>query len=96
MSLLPDRDILELWRRLLFTVLNTNTDDQHKNHGLLYVLDNRWRLSAMLDVNPHPRRQPTLETGISDIHGFEPSVETVVEAAPFYDIEEADAKTMAG
>lgn len=95
MSVLPDRDILELWQRLLFTVLIKNTDDHLKNHGLLYVRDNRWRLSPMFDVNPQPRRHPILETGISDIHGFEPSVEAAIEAAPFFDIEEADAKAMA-
>ncbi|SNT76236.1 HipA-like C-terminal domain-containing protein [Paracoccus seriniphilus] len=88
-------DIPELWRRLLFTVLITNTDDHLKNHGLLYVRDNRWRLSPMFDVNPQSRRQPTLETGISDIHGFEPSVEAVIDAAPFFGIEAADARTMA-
>ncbi len=95
MSVVPAKDILELWQRLLFTVLITNTDDHLKNHGLLYVRDNRWRLSPMFDVNPQPRRQPTLETGISDVHGFEPSVEAVVDAAPFFDIEEAEAKAMA-
>lgn len=95
MSVLPGRDILELWQRLLFTVLITNTDDHLKNHGLLYVRDNRWRLSPMFDVNPQPRRQPTLETGISDVHGFEPSVEAVIDAAPFFDVKDADAKAMA-
>lgn len=95
MSVLPGRDILELWQRLLFTVLITNTDDHLKNHGFLYVRDNRWRLSPMFDVNPQPRRQPTLETGISNVHGFEPSVEAVIDAAPFFDIEDADARTMA-
>ncbi len=95
MSVLPEKDIRELWQRLLFTVLITNTDDHLKNHGLLYVRDNRWRLSPMFDVNPQPRRQPTLETGISDVHGFEPSVEAVIDAAPFFDISDADARDMA-
>jgi len=95
MSVLPGRDILELWQRLLFTVLITNTDDHLKNHGFLYVRDNRWRLSPMFDVNPQPRRQPTLETGISDVHGLEPSVEAVIDAASFFDIEETDARAMA-
>lgn len=95
MSVLPGRDIPELWQRLLFTVLIANTDDHLKNHGFLYVRDNRWRLSPMFDVNPQPRRQPTLETGISDVHGFDPSVEAVIDAAPFFDIEDTDARAMA-
>ena len=95
MSVLPQRDIRELWQRLLFTVLITNTDDHLKNHGLLYVRDNRWRLSPMFDVNPQPRRQPTLETGISDVHGFEPSVDAVIDAASFFDISDANARDTA-
>jgi len=94
-SVAPDQDLLELWKRLLFTVLITNTDDHLQNHGFLYARNNRWRLSPMFDVNPQPRRRPILETGISQIHGFEPKIEAVIDAAPFFDIEEARAQDMA-
>src|SRR5438034_8648176 len=32
----PDEDMKELWRRIVFTVLISNTDDHLRNHGFLY------------------------------------------------------------
>lgn len=89
------RDIRELWLRMVFGILVTNTDDHLKNHGLLYVKSNRWRLSPMFDVNPQPRRHPHMETRISPIHGEEPSIAAAVDAAPFFGITEAEARTLA-
>ncbi|WP_052274769.1 type II toxin-antitoxin system HipA family toxin [Falsihalocynthiibacter arcticus] len=83
-SVNPEEDMRELWTRMLFGILITNTDDHLKNHGLLYVRNNQWRLSPMFDVNPQPKRHPKLETGISPIHGFDPSVENAIDAAPFF------------
>lgn len=88
----PVRDMDELWRRMMFGILVTNTDDHLKNHGLVYVSNNLWRLSPMFDVNPQPRRIAQLETGISPIHGFEPSVRSAVDAAPFFDLTEDTAR----
>ena len=31
----PDQDAMELWRRMLFNVLISNTDDDLRNHGYL-------------------------------------------------------------
>ena len=81
-----DRDIRELWLRMIFEILVTNTDDHLKNHGLLYVRDNRWRLSPLFDVNPQPRRHPHMETGISPIHGYIPSIKAAIDAAHLFDI----------
>ncbi|NSX56061.1 hypothetical protein [Parasulfitobacter algicola] len=39
--------------------------------------------------------QPTLETGISDVHGFVRSIEAVINATPFFDIEETYVRDMA-
>lgn len=95
LSVNPAGDIRELWRRLVFGMLVTNTDDHLKNHGLLYVRDDRWRLSPLFDVNPQPRRHPQLETGISPIHGHAPSVAAALDAAPFFDIDDpVEARTL--
>lgn len=48
----PAEDLRELWRRMTFGILVTNTDDHLKNHGFIYVGANMWRLSPMFDVNP--------------------------------------------
>lgn len=41
----------ELWRRIMFNVLVSNTDDHLRNHSFLFV-NNAWELSPVYDVNP--------------------------------------------
>ncbi len=48
-----DRDLAELWRRMTFNVLISNTDDHLRNHGFLRAPDG-WRLSPAYDLNPVP------------------------------------------
>lgn len=50
----PNNDMEELWRRLIFTILISNTDDHLRNHGFLYERYKGWRLSPAYDVNPTP------------------------------------------
>jgi len=47
-------DLRELWRRVVFTVLISNTDDHLRNHGFTYAGDQGWRLSPAYDLNPVP------------------------------------------
>ncbi len=50
----PNSDLEELWRRIVFTVLISNTDDHLRNHGFLYERCKGWRLSPAYDINPTP------------------------------------------
>ena len=50
----PNNDLEELWRRIVFTVLISNTDDHLRNHGFLYERHKGWHLSPAYDVNPTP------------------------------------------
>lgn len=50
----PEKDMEELWRRIVFTVLISNTDDHLRNHGFLYVPHHGWKLSPAYDINPTP------------------------------------------
>jgi serine/threonine-protein kinase HipA len=43
-------DLEQMWRRLLFNVLVSNTDDHLRNHGFL-MLNSGWRLSPAFDIN---------------------------------------------
>ncbi len=88
-------ELEELHRRALFTILVSNTDDHLKNHGLLYDPDRGWTLSPAFDINPQPFRHPQLKTGISELSGFEPSVEAWIEAAPFFEVSEDTARETA-
>lgn len=49
----PQADLKELWRRIVFNMAVSNTDDHLRNHGFLLVR-NGWRLSPLYDVNPIP------------------------------------------
>lgn len=92
LSSYPKEDLRELWMRMLFGILVTNTDDHLKNHGFIHLSGNQWRLSPIFDVNPQPRRKPSMETGISPIHGFEPSIPAAIDAAPLFDIDQKAAE----
>lgn len=46
-------DLQELWKRIVFFVCISNTDDHLRNHGFLLTA-NGWKLSPAYDVNPVP------------------------------------------
>jgi len=50
----PETDIRELWKRITFSVLISNTDDHLRNHGFL-LTDGGWKLSPAYDLNPNPQ-----------------------------------------
>lgn len=91
----PRDDLHELWNRILFTILVSNTDDHLKNHGFIYVGGDRWRLSPAFDINPAPARQRMLQTGILEGEPFDASLAHALDAARFFDIEREDAKRVA-
>ncbi len=49
----PKKDLLELWKRIVFNMAVTNTDDHLRNHAFI-LTDKGWILSPMFDVNPVP------------------------------------------
>ena len=46
-------DLEELWRRVVFYICVSNTDDHLRNHGFL-LSDKGWELSPAYDINPNP------------------------------------------
>jgi serine/threonine-protein kinase HipA len=44
-------DLEQLWRRIVFNIAVSNTDDHYRNHGFI-VIDNGWHLSPAYDINP--------------------------------------------
>jgi len=50
----PKEDLRELWARIVFNVLVSNTDDHLRNHGFILVPGRGWRLSDAFDMNPVP------------------------------------------
>jgi serine/threonine-protein kinase HipA len=46
-----DQDLEQLWRRIIFSICVTNTDDHLRNHGFL-LTNGGWILSPAYDINP--------------------------------------------
>ncbi|MCD6347887.1 MAG: type II toxin-antitoxin system HipA family toxin [Bacteroidales bacterium] len=47
----PEKDLAQLWRRIVFNILISNTDDHLRNHGFL-LSRKGWSLSPAYDINP--------------------------------------------
>ena len=46
-----NEDLHQLWKRLIFNILVSNTDDHLRNHGFVLTREG-WRLSPAFDINP--------------------------------------------
>ncbi len=91
------KDLHELWRRLVFTVLISNTDDHLRNHGFLYDGEQGWRLSPAYDLNPVPTdiRPRILSTAIIQGEDRSASMDLAFMAAPHFGIKSGEAKEIA-
>lgn len=49
----PKSDLRELWKRIVFNMAVSNTDDHLRNHAFI-LSRNGWKLSPLYDVNPVP------------------------------------------
>lgn len=47
----PERSLKQLWKRIVFSILVSNTDDHLRNHGFL-LTQKGWVLSPAFDINP--------------------------------------------
>lgn len=47
-----EKDLEELWRRIVFSICIKNTDDHLRNHGFL-LTEKGWLLSPAYDINPN-------------------------------------------
>ena len=50
----PAKDLAELWSRIVFNILVSNTDDHLRNHGFILVPGKGWKLAQAYDMNPVP------------------------------------------
>ena len=89
----PRQDMHALWRRMVFNVLVSNTDDHLRNHAFLHVPGCGWALSPAYDLNPMP---PDVAPRIlrTAIHPDDAtaSLELALEAAPYFDLDAASAQ----
>ena len=79
----PKTDMIELWRRIVFSVLISNTDDHLRNHGFIRVDDKGWRLSPVYDVNPSSDNTSSLSTMISE-GDYSATLENALSVAEYF------------
>jgi serine/threonine-protein kinase HipA len=82
-----------LWRRIVFSVLISNTDDHLRNHGFLYDGPDGWRLAPAYDLNPVPVdiRPRVLATAI-DLDDSTASLDIALGVAAYFELEDAEAR----
>ncbi|EJL27376.1 HipA-like protein [Caulobacter sp. AP07] len=91
-----DRDAAQLWRRMVFNILISNTDDHLRNHG--YLRDARgWRLSPAYDLNPMPADvKPRIHALALNETDDDASLDTALSVAPAFGLTHAQAVAIAG
>ena len=90
-------DLAELWRRIAFSVLISNTDDHLRNHGFLYETGRGWRLSPAYDLNPVPTDVgPRVLSTYIDEHDGTASLASALDTAEYYGLSPREARRIAG
>jgi serine/threonine-protein kinase HipA len=92
----PKADMEALWRRIVFNILISNTDDHLRNHGFLYDGGDGWRLSPAYDLNPVPThvKPRILTTNISEEDGTA-SLKLAMSVANYFELDTDEAKEIA-
>jgi serine/threonine-protein kinase HipA len=87
-----DEDCAQLWRRIVFSILISNSDDHLRNHGFLYEAAG-WRLSPAYDMNPVPAdiKPRILSTAIDEEDGTA-SLELAFAVAAHFGVKPEKAK----
>jgi serine/threonine-protein kinase HipA len=92
----PKENMEALWRRLVFNILISNTDDHLRNHGFLYSGQEGWRLSPAFDLNPVPVDiKPRVLTTAIDEDDNTASLALAMDVAGYFDLKMADARKIA-
>ena len=91
----PREDMEALWRRMVFNVLISNTDDHLRNHAFLYEGQHGWRLSPAYDLNPVPTdiKPRILTTAIAE-DDTTASLDLAFKAAGYFEITDERARAI--
>ena len=77
----------ELWRRMVFNICVSNTDDHLRNHGFI-LRDGKWELSPVFDCNPNVDKVD-LSLLVGD--SYEKSLTNAIEISGFFRIDKDTA-----
>ncbi len=88
----PTADLLELWKRIVFNMAVSNTDDHLRNHAFI-IKKSGWALSPLYDVNPVPYGDE-LSLNVNE-NDNSISIPLAIETAHRFGIKEEDAVKLA-
>ena len=90
------KDMHALWRRIVFSILISNTDDHLRNHGFLWAGPAGWRLSPAYDLNPVPADiKPRVLTTTIDLDDGTASLKLAYNVASYFDLTAKEARAIA-
>ncbi len=93
----PKEDMHALWRRIVFSILISNTDDHLRNHGFLWAGPSGWRLSPAYDLNPVPTDiKPRILTTAIDLEDGTASLKLALQVAGYFELDADSAHKIAG
>lgn len=84
-----EKDLKELWRRIVFNMAISNIDDHLRNHGFV-LTPGGWCLFPLYDVNPVPYGDE-LSLNVSE---EDPSIfiELAIETSEYYGFSKSEAE----
>jgi len=89
-------DMRALWRRIVFNVLISNTDDHLRNHGFLYAGPDGWRLAPAYDLNPVPTDiKPRVLTTAIDLDDGTASFDLAMSVADYFELTADETRAIA-
>jgi len=89
-------DMRAVWRRIVFSVLISNTDDHLRNHGFLYAGRDGWRLAPAYDLNPVPTEfKPRVLTTAIDLDDGTASLDLALSVADYFELTDDEARAIA-
>ncbi len=89
-------DLRQLWRRIAFSILISNTDDHLRNHGFLRTSTAGWSLSPAFDLNPDPRPGVKYLSTAIDYDTAAARLDTLMEVAEHFRLTGNEARTVLG
>jgi serine/threonine-protein kinase HipA len=88
-------DLEQLWRRIIFYILISNTDDHLRNLGFLYRGRAGWSLSPAYDLNPVPvELKPRVLTTNIDLDDGTASLDLALSVAEYFNLTSDHAKAV--
>jgi serine/threonine-protein kinase HipA len=87
-----DADLRQLWTRIVFNMLVSNTDDHLRNHGFLLDPRKGWRLSPAFDMNPSPHSRELRLNVTEDDNACD--LELALGAADWFRVSAKDARVI--